>query len=692
MEIVELIENNMLDYAGAVNQSRAIPDARTGLKPIHRKVLYEFYADKIKSSGKFHKCAKMVGSIIARFSEHGDSATYDALVRLSQPWIQRYPLLSFHGNNGSQFGDMPAAMRYTESRLSPLAEDGMLQGLDKKNVDWIPNFTQEEEEPATLPAIFPGLFCLPNQGLGYAASCHFVTYNLKEVSNYIFSLINGLELPLIYPDFASGGVLVNPQITSQVQNTGKGSYIVEGKYHVKDNKIIFTEIPFNISFDDIYDNIVELCKNGELVFITDLINDSGQGQLKLIIEINKSVKPEDALEIIFNKTKLRHSYPVNQTALVNNKVKLLTFKEMAEIYVEHNTTCIRKEHEYDFGKTCTRIEILEGLLIAVANIDKIIKIIRESVSPKEEISKAFPELTENQIKAILDMKLGRLSKLENEKLETELQEKKEYAAYCKSVIDSEDKQKEILVTRLQELVKKYGDERRTEVCQKEIKKISAAGGTKNKVDAAPQDIIVTFDKNGYIKAVPVAQYKKPKNAIIASEFKCTTKDLILLFSSLGNCYRISAKDIGLSAANDKGKIATTIVQVEKNEKIIKVLSNTLDDKHPYVTSVTTDGKIKKTEKTDLIGTTRNLRGVKYIGLDNNEVFWCGETNGDYIHIGTTDECHIAFELEDIRATGKASKGVIAIKLNEGAQVNKCGLNMKPKDVEITKRAGKGKKI
>lgn len=687
MEIVNLFEDNMLSYAGAVNQSRALPDARTGLKPIHRKILYEMYADKIKSSGKYKKCAYMVGQIIARFSEHGDAATYDALIRLGQDWIQHYPLIDIHGNAGSQFGDSQAAMRYVEAKLSALAEDGMLYGLDKKNVDWIPNFTNEEEEPSTLPAIFPGLFCLPNQGMGYAAACHFVTYNLTEVAEYLQALINNSDLPQIYPDFASGGILANPQNIASVQKSGKGSVILDSKYQIKGNKIIITEIPFNVAFDDIYDQIVDLCKKEEITFVSNLINNSGGGKIELVIEVNNN--PEEAINILFGKTKLRNSYPVNQVAIVNGEVKLLMFEEMGQIYIDHNTQCIQKEHVYEFGLALSRIEILEGLLIAISNLDKVIKTIRESSSPKEELAKVFPALNEKQIKAILDMKLSRLSKLENEKIEKELQEKKEYAAYCESVINSIDKQKEILVQRLQELVKKYGDKRRTEVVQKEIKKISA-GKAKEKIEEVPQDIVVTYDNSGYIKAIPVAEYKKSKNLL--SEFKCTTTDLILCFSSLGKVYRISAKDIGMCGQKDKGKIITTIINVEKDEKIIKVSSSIIDDKHPYLTTVTNDGKIKKSDKIELISTTRNLNGIKYIGLDNNEVFWCGETNGDYIHIGTTDGYHLAFELEDIRATGKTSKGVISIKLNEGAQVNLCELNIKPSSIEITKRNGKGKKI
>lgn len=684
MEIVNLFKDNMISYASAVNQSRALPDARTGLKPIHRKILYEMYADKIKSSGKYKKCAYMVGQIIARFSEHGDAATYDALIRLGQDWIQRYPFINIHGNAGSQFGDSQAAMRYVEAKLSPLAEDGMLRGLDKKNVDWIPNFTNEEEEPSTLPAVFPGLFCLPNQGMGYAAACHFVTYNLKEVADYLIALMNQEELPIIYPDFASGGTLINPQIIPSIQQTGKGSVIIDSKYEIKGNKIIVTEIPFNVAFDDIYDQIVDLCKKEELPFVINLINNSGGGKIQLIIEVSND--PEQAINILLAKTKLRNSYPVNQVAIVNDEVKLLSFEEMGKVYVEHNTTCIKREYEFEFDFTSRRVKILEGLLIAIANLDKVIKLIRESSSPKEELLKTFPKLDEEQVKAILDMKLGRLSKLESDKLEKELQEKKEYAAYCKSIVDSEDRQKEVLIDRLQELVKKYGDKRRTEVVQKEIVKISV-GKAKEKIEEVPQDIIVTFDNNSYIKAIPVAQYKKNKNA--KQEIKCTTKDLITLYSSLGKMYRVSAKDIGLCGAADKGKIATTIINAEKDEKILFISSAIIDDKHPYLTTVTDDGLIKKTDFIDLQGTTRNLNGLKYIGLIDNFVSWVGATNGDFITVYSTDGYALSFELKDLRATGKTSKGVIAIKLNEGAKISHCELNKLAEGGKLQKRAGKG---
>lgn len=691
MEIIELVENNMLDYAGAVNQSRAIPDARTGLKPIHRKILYEMYADKIKSSGKYKKCAYMVGQIIARFSEHGDAATYDALIRLGQDWIQSYPFVDIHGNAGSQFGDQQAAMRYVEAKLSPIAEDGMLQGLDKENVDWIPNFTNEEMEPATLPAIFPGLFCLPNQGMGYATACHFVTYNLKEVADYIIQAMNGENPAVIYPDFASGGTIINPQILESVQKTGKGSVIVDATYKIEGNKIIVTEIPFNVMFDDIYEQIVDLCKKEELSFISNLINNSGGGKLELIIEIDKSVPPQDAINIILDKTKLRNSYPINQVALVDGQVELLSFSRMVDVYVEHNTTCIRKEHEFDYDKAQSRIEILEGLLKATASIDKVVSLIqnsKDSAEAKERLIQEL-ELSENQAKAVLDMKLVRLSGLDSLKLNEELEEKKKVAEFCNEVIRSEDKQKEILIERLSALAKKYGKPRKTQVIQKDIVKITKAKAKKEEI---PQDIVVTFDGN-YIKAIPVAQYRAKKNSLLLNEFKTTTMNLIYCFSSLGKVYRITAKDIGLCGNADKGKAIAAILKMEQGETIIACFSDKIDEKHPYLTFVTKQGMVKRSEKNLYLGTTRNLNGIKAIGLsDEDIVLFIQETNGDTISIMTHNKYCLSFELDEIRVTGKTAKGMIGIKLTEGDCVTSVAINNLPKGSTIQKRAGKGKRL
>lgn len=697
MDIVELTEQNMLSYAGAVNQSRAIPDARTGLKPIHRKIIYEMYADKIRNDGKYKKCAYMVGQIIARFSEHGDAATYDALVRLAQEWIQRYPLLDFHGNAGSQFGDPQAAMRYTEAKLSKLVEEGFLKGLDKNNVDWIPNFTNEEEEPATLPAVFPGLFCLPNQGIGYAVACQFLTMNLTEVAEGLIQYIQGSDFPVLQYDLASGGTIINPEVMEKIYRTGKGTIIVEPAYTIKNNIISITEIPFNVMFDDITDSLVTLCEKEELVGIFDIRNNSGNGNLEMVIEIAKGYEPEQVLEEIFDKTKLRSSYGINQIALVDNKPKLLTQPQMAEIYVKHNLGCIQKEFQFDLDKTNARIEVLEGLIAALANIDDIVDIIRKSDSPIEAKNTLMDKysFTENQAKSILDMKLARLTKLDGVKLNDELQEKQEYAAKCAEIVGFEDSRKQVLIERLTELRDKFGDKRRTKVIQKTITKKASNGTTKQSEPV--EDVVVTYNPIGYLQRIPISSYRKSN----FKSFKCTTEDLVLLFSNKGRFFRISPKDIKSCGIKDKGTAIGAIIKLEPGEKILNVFSDIINQDRPYLLFALKDGSVKKIEKMEYLGKTRNLSGMVATKVKDSEVVSIQETNGNDIVLGSKNGYYIRFAADDIRATGRNSAGVKGIKLSEEDYLTTCIIcdkidkEVKIEDKKITiaaqGRGGKGKK-
>lgn len=693
-DIQKEFTQNFLDYAASVNWDRAIPRAQDGLKPVARRILWGMYEGKYFSNKPEMKSARIVGDVMGKYHPHGDSSIYEAMIRLSKPWIMRYPLIDVHGNKGNVGGDGPAAMRYTESRLTKLIEDSSLGNLNKDVVPMMNNYDDTLQEPEVLPSIFPNLLCSPNQGIGVAQACYWLPHNLNDIAGKINKYIETGEVDCkdLYPDFPLGGTIVNPQEVSKIYETGKGKVIVEGKYKIEGNQIIFYEQPYEVATEALVQKLKDQYEAGKLTQIADFQDQSGKKGFRLVFDLVPNADKELALTEIFSFSDLRKSYSANCVAIRDLKVgpELLTLKDAIECYVEHNSTCIQNEFKYDFGKTCTRIEILEGLLIAIANIDKVIKIIRETSTPAEELKKTFPDLTELQIKSILDMKLGRLSKLENEKIEKELQEKKEYAAYCKKVMESVEEQKKILAERLQELVKKYGDERRTEVTQREIKKIAASAGGRAKADV-PQDVVVTFDRLGYIKMVPVAQYKRGKSELV-EEFKTSTDQLVLLFSSLGKCYRINAKDVGISENKAKGKIIGALLDLEKGETIVKVLPNRVDEKKPYVTIVTNDGKIKKTEMTKLIGTTRNLRGVKYIGLDGNEVFYVAQTNGDFITLMSSDGYALSFQLEDFRATGPASKGVIGQKLNPGVTIKSCALNELAKGGKIAKRAGKGTKV
>lgn len=688
MEIVELFKSNMLEYAGAVNQSRAIPDARTGLKPIHRKILYEMYADKIKSSGKYKKCAYMVGQIIARFSEHGDAATYDALVRLSQPWIQRYPLLDFHGNSGSQFGDSQAAMRYTESKLSELAEQGFLSNLDKKNVDWIPNFTNEEEEPATLPAVFPGLFCLPNQGIGYACASNFLTMNLSEVCDGLIQFINGEDFPVLQYDLASGGVIINPEAMKKVYSTGKGSIIIDSSYTINNKTIIFHEIPFNVMFDDAMEDIISRCEKEELDGISDVRNNSGNGKIALEVDVARGYNVEDIVNQLLSKTKLRTTYNINQVALVNGTPKLLTQNDMADIYMRHNINCIKREFEYELSNTKNRVEILLGLVKALENIDYVINIIKtskNSSAAKLTLIEKF-SFTEHQTKSILDMKLSRLTKLDSDEIKHELAEKQLYLKYCEEVISSEAKQKEILVARILELKNKFGDKRRTQVIQKEIKKEKKVGG---KTTPVAEPVVITHSSLGYLQCIPVAQYR---NSNLPS-FKTTTADNFLVFTSAGRFFRPSVSLLKKCGPKDKGVAIGSIIKLEQDEKVLAVLPNEMNEKRPYILFAMANGQVKKSEKGLYLGNTQNKKGQKAIKTDS-KIIDIQESNGDDCILETSDGYRLRFDVEKVRPSGKTSGGVKGISLHENASVVKCQVVAKNEHTEIQTqgRGGYGKKF
>lgn len=679
----------MLDYAGAVNQLRAIPDARTGLKPIHRKILYEMYADKIRNAGKYKKCAYMVGQIIARFSEHGDAATYDALVRLAQPWIQRYPLLDFHGNYGSPFGDPQAAMRYTESKLSKLAEEGLLTNLNKNTVDWMPNFTAEEEEPTTLPAVFPGLFCLPSQGIGYATACNFLTYNLTEVCNGIISYLNGENFPILQYDLASGGTIINPSIMDSIYHTGKGSVIIESTYKIENQKIIITELPFNVMLDDVREEIIKYCQKEDYQGVEDIYNSSGKNNLELTIIVTTGHNPQTVIDVLMANTKLRNSYGINQVALVNNTPKLLTVQDMVNIYIEHNTSCIKREYEYDLAAARKRIHILEGLSIALENIDNVIDLIKKSETKAIAAVNLCEKyhLSREQADAILSMTLSRLTNMDQIAIANELQEKRKLALTCQEVIDSYQKQKDILSERLQDLASKFGDKRRTSVIQKDIPKVSTAKKAKELII---EDVIIVRTPQGYIKNIPIKAYRRNSTDNIV---KARTDDILLLFSSLGKMYRLKVSEIKQCTLIDKGTALGAILTLEPNEKILYMTNMNIDDKHPYITGVTKQGLVKKSDKTIFIGSTQNKRGMKCAGLNEGDNFiWFGETNGDCMILLTSDQMAIQFKLDEINPVGKTAKGVKGIALNEKATVIQVKVGPESKKIPVQHRAGKGSKI
>lgn len=695
IDIIDEVQQNFIDSSYDVNTNRAFPNVADGLKPGQRACLWEMYTKKYLSSKPHVKSAKIDGGVAALWWPHGTSAIYETFARMSQSFTNNSPLVDFHGANGNIIlgGDALAADRYTEARLSALCEEGMLESINKNTVDMQLNFSEDEEWPILLPAVFPNLLVNGAQGIGVSVANVWLPHSFTDTANLILKYLREgiLDEDNYYPDFPTGGIIVNQKDLVEINKTGRGKVILQAKYTIQGQSILFTEMPYQVYIEPVIEKIKEQIEKENLVGISDVINKSDRKRILLVVECEKGFSPETIVESLFTNTPLQSQYNANQNGIVSKTPVLLSLKEVVDVYVEHNTTCIRREHEFDYDKAQSRIEILEGLLKATASIGKVISLIQNSKDSAEAKKRLIQELelSENQAKAVLDMKLVRLSGLDSLKLNEELEEKKRVAEFCNEVVHSEDKQKEILIERLSALAKKYGKPRKTEVLQKEIVKTTK---TKTKKEEIPQDIVVTFDGN-YIKAIPVAQYRAKKNSLLLSEFKTTTMDLIYCFSSLGKVYRITAKDIGLCGNADKGKAIAAILKMEQGETIIACFSDKIDEKHPYLTFVTKQGMVKRSEKNLYLGTTRNLNGIKAIGLsDEDIVLFIQETNGDTISIMTHNKYCLSFELDEIRVTGKTAKGMIGIKLAEGDCVTSVAINNLPKGSTIQKRAGKGKRL
>lgn len=702
IDILDEVKQNFIDSSYDVNTNRAFPNVKDGLKPGQRACLWEMYTKGYTSNKPHVKSAKIDGGVAALWWPHGTTAIYETFARMSQPFTNNVPEVDFHGANGNIIlgGDALAADRYTEARLSKIAEEGMLKGIDKNNVPMLWNFSEDEQWPQVLPAVFPRLLVNGCQGIGVSVANVFLPHSFTETANLILKYLkeNILDEEKYYPDFPTGGTIINQDELSTINKTGKGRVILEANYTINNNEIVFYEMPYQVYIEPVIETIKEKIEDGTIEGISDILNKSDKKKIALVIECQKGYKPENIVEQLFQNTPLRSQYNANQNGIISKTPVLLNLRQIVDCYIEHNLECIQKEFQFDLDKTNARIEILEGLIAALANIDDIVNIIRKSDSPTEAKTTLMDKysFTENQAKSILDMKLARLTKLDGVKLNDELQEKQRYAAKCAKIVDSEDSRKQVLIERLTELRDKFGDKRRTKVIQKTIAKKSSNGTTKQPEPI--EDVVITYNPIGYLQRIPVSNYRKSN----FKGFKCTTEDLVLLFSNQGRFFRISPKDIKSCGIKDKGTAIGSIIKLNQGEKIIGVFSSIIDEKHPYLTFVLNNGIIKKSEKCEFIGNTRNLTGMTAIKLkDDSFVVGIQETNGNHIVIGTEQNVFIRFAAEDVRAMGKNAAGVKAINLNDGDSVREM-IICEPTDktiktsigeLTITKqgRGGKGKR-
>lgn len=673
-DLINELSTNFIEYAVAVNTDRAIPDAASGLKPVARRILWGAFEKGYLYSKSHVKSAKIVGDVMGTYHPHGDSSIYGALVRLSQPWIMRYPLIDWHGSNGNIDGDGPAHMRYTEARLSKLAEDGLLTGIKKKNVDFIPNYSEDTEEPITLPAIFPNLLCNPNTGIGVAMACNFAPHNLKEVAQAIYDYLDGKEPMLPGPDFPTGGIVINANDIPNIMRTGHGSVKIRGKYKVEKQNIVFYEIPYGTSTEALMTEIGEVSENKEVEGIIDIRNESNKKGLRIVIECGKNINPDSVAQRLFLKTNLQSSFSYNQVALINKTPTEVNLKDCIEIYLQHNIECLVKEINFDLAKAQDRLHIIEGLLVALEDIDNVILLIKKSDSAaaaKENLISKY-KIDEIQAKAILDMKLSRLAKLEKVELETEKRELIEKINELNNLLSSKDKQTTEIKKRLNELVTKYGDDRRTELINIEIPKED-----KEVAAVIPEDVVVVLSQIGEIKRIAKSSFRtqrkggkgiKTEDDAVLATISTNTIDNLLLFTNTGKMYKMLVDNIPVGTNVSKGTHIGTLINLEPNEKIIAITSLERTNNKKYVVFITKKGLFKKTLLEEYTKTKKST-GIAAINIkDGDSLANIELMDEENMIIITKQGKAIHFETKDISAIGRVTSGVKAIKLDEEDEV------------------------
>ena len=698
-DVLHELGTNFIEYAVAVNSDRAIPDSKSGLKPVAKRILYDAYNSGFSSAKPHVKCALIVGDTMGRFHPHGDSSIYGALVRLSQDWIMRYPLIDFHGANGNRDGDGPAHMRYTEARLSKLSEEGMLVGLKKNNVDFIPNYSESEDEPVTLPSYFPNLLCNPNSGIGVAVACNWAPHNLNEVAQAINDYMDGKDPILPGPDFPTGGVIINKNDIPTIMRTGKGSVKIRGKYIIEDNKIVFTEIPYGIATEPLIEAIGKLCDDGEILGITDIRNESNRKKgFRLVLECNKDANLNKIISLLFQKSDLQSSFSYNQVALIDKTPTELNLKDCCKIYVDHNCECIKRETEFDIKKTSDRLNIVEGLLKALANIDDIIALIKASESSAKARVKLMEvyKFNEDQAKAITDMRLGKLAGLERIEIENEKAELENTLKELNAILSDLPTE---LRKRLAEIVRKYGDARRTELAQIEEPK-----GKEEKEVAAipPEKCVVVITEGGSIKRIPSTAFRtqrkggkgvKTQEDITSCVIRTNTIDSLMIFTDRGKMYRLIVDNIPEGTNASKGTPVKALVEMEDGENVQTIYSIYRDTDAKYVLFITKKGLVKKTALSEYVGTKKS-KGIGAVTIKEGDALSAVALIKDEPLILISKNGYIIkFKSDEISATGRLTSGVKGINLSADDEIIAAlPVRNELDDVAIFTSKGFGKKV
>ena len=705
--IIEEVEQSFLDYSLSVITDRAIPSAEDGLKPVQRRILWDMFDKGYRNDKKFVKCAQPVGDTMGRFHPHGDSSIYGALVWLSQKWNMRYPLIDFHGNNGSRDGDSPAAYRYTECKLSKAGEE-MLADIKKNAVDWQLAYTDEEEEPIYLPGNIPNLLVNGTMGIAVAMACSFAPHNMNEIMDGAIKLlenpeatVNDLMKVITGPDFPTGGLLINKDELATAYKTGKGRARVRGEYVIESDKgkdsIVFTSIPYKVSKEDLIVEIDKLCESGKIDGIASIRDESSKGEVRLVIEMAKGVSTGPALAKLFKMTRLEDTYSFNQVALVNKTPRLLNLKQLLQVYIDHQKDVLLRVTNYDLEKIKARIHILEGLLIALEDIDNVIALIKasESAAAAKTALMAKYKLSEVQAKAILDMKLSKLAKLEKIEIEDEKKELMAKSEELNQILKNPvPKLTEIFTT----LKKKYGDARRTTITQAEPE-------TKEEKEiefVEPEKCVVVLTESGCIKRIPATSFRtqkrngkgvKTQDDITTMVLRTNTIDSLMVFTDQGRMYRLLVNDIPVGTNVSQGQSVKSLIAMETDENPAVIYSIYRDTDAKYVFFTTKNGTVKKTALEEYVNTKKKT-GIAAINLREGDSLAsvCLVKDEDMVLL-TKNGMGIRFSSTDVGATSRATIGIKGMNFKTDDEiVVAMPVRHKEDDLAIFSSVGTGKKF
>lgn len=709
-QFTEEVKKSFINYAMSVIVARALPDARDGLKPVQRRIVHGMNDLGATASSPYKKCARITGEVMGKYHPHGDSSIYEALVRMAQDFSYRYMIVDGHGNFGSIDGDGAAAQRYTEARMSKISME-LVRDINKNTVNFIPNYDGEEKEPEVLPARFPNLLVNGSTGIAVGMATNIPPHNLGETIDGVIALIDNPDITIDElmekikgPDFPTGAIILGNSGIKKAYETGKGIITVRSRaeiHEVKPGKsqIIITEIPYMVNKARMIERIANLVKEKVLDGITDLRDESNREGIRIVIELRRDVNPNVLLNNLYKHTDLQTSYGINSLALVDGAPRILSLKEMLEVYLNHQREVIIRRTQFDLDKAEARVHILEGLKIALDNIDEIVQLLKKAKNDQEATEQLISrfKLTEIQAKAILEMRLRRLTGLEREKIESELKELEELIAELKSILASSEKVLAIIKEELTEIKNKYGDERRTSI------DMSAIDYIEDESLIPVENIVVTLTNKGYIKRVTTETYRSQNRGgvgvkgmstneedFVENMISMTTHDYLLFFTNKGKVYRIKGYEVPLYGRQSKGLPIINLLPIEKDEVVKVMLKVENEEQSRFIVFCTQNGVVKRTD----IKEFDNIRKSGKIAItlrDGDELIAAKKTSGNSeILIAASNGRMVRFDESEARVMGRSASGVKGIDIENGICVG-CEVSDENQQILVVTEKGYGKK-